>query len=229
MGPRKRCPACRRWLLLAKASCAIAAGDLLRGPKPPDTLPHKMLTEPEYLISFDGGARHRSPNAALPSEGPRAVGAGAAIWGTPNERGLRPCIAQLVASVPSHSSSMAAEAIGLRAGIALAAYTLGRIANIGVVGDNLPVMRLAAGNGRVRSPGIWEILEEPLIHTALNMWQCHWYAVRRSYNGAADTLATLGTLQAVDRAAAALWRPTVSLWEAQPSSHNTRELLWHKT
>ena len=157
----QRCPACRQWLLIARASRNIETGELLRSDRLPGVLANDAIPEDDYIVSFDGGARHRSPNATLPEDGPRAVGAGAAIWGQADHNGIRQYLAQLTASVPSLSSSMAAEAIGLRAGLALAAYTLGRVRNIGVLGDNLPVMRFAAANGRVRTPGIWEILEAP--------------------------------------------------------------------
>ena len=188
------------------------------------------MSESDYIVSFDGGARHKSQDAALPEDGPRAVGAGAAIWGKADNNGVRPCLAQLTASVPSLSSSMAAEAVGLRAGLALAAYTLEGIGSVGVVGDNLPVIRLAAANGRVRTPGIWEILEEPLVHIATRQWQCHWHAVRRCYNKAADTLATIGTLKAVDQAAAGDWQPRVQIWVADALALRIREdgfFPWH--
>ena len=120
-----RCPACRQWLLTARASCRIETGELLRENRPSGVVLHSQLPEHEYIISFDGGARHRSPDAALPLDGPRAVGAGAALWGKADESGIRPCIAQVTASVPSLCSSMAAEAIGLRNGLALAVYVLG--------------------------------------------------------------------------------------------------------
>ena len=69
-------------------------------------------------------------------------------------------------SLPCLAPSMAAEALGLGAGIAQATHVLGRVVNVGVVGDNLPLMRLAAANGRIRSPGIWEILEGPIgVHS----------------------------------------------------------------
>ena len=160
-----------------------------RPPHPPDTCGLNEEAEPPYMLSFAGGARHRSPNSVLPPDGPRAVGAGAALWGIPDERGVRPCVAQLTLSAPNLSCSMMAEAVGLRAAIALATHVLRRPAHIGIVGDNLPVLRLAAANGRVRTPGIWETLEAPLLHVSFNGWKYLWTVVRRAYNTTADALA----------------------------------------
>ena len=64
-----------------------------------------------YQVAFDGGARHKSPNAALPSDGPRAAGAGAILWGPPDQEGLRHCLAQVLVSAPAVASSMVAEAM----------------------------------------------------------------------------------------------------------------------
>ena len=228
----ERCPVCQQRLLIGRASCNIEAGELLRSERPPRVIMTSTVPEDKYIISFDGGARHRSPASTLPEDGPRAVGAGAAVWGPADHNGIRPCLAQITASVPNMSSSMAAEAVGLRAGLALAACTLREVKDIGVVGDNLPVIRLAAANGRVRTPGIWEILENPLIHIAMWQWQCRWHAVRRCYNKAADALATVGTIRAVDLAAAGDWRPRLRLWNHHTVANRDGERLalpWHDT
>ena len=218
--------ACRKWLLTAVATTDIPAGDLLIGAAPPDVLPGTEREEPDFLMSFDGGARHKAPLVSLPKDGPRAIGAGAAIWGRISQEGVRPCIAQAIVAVPALESSLEAEAIGLKLGMALAIRTLGNIHKLGIVGDNLPVIRFAACNGRIRTPGIWEILEEALTHAAMQGWRCQWYAVRRCYNKAADSLATIGTIEAVNRAVAGNWRPSITLWEANPRNDNPH-LPWH--
>ena len=114
----------------------------------------------------------------------------------------------------------------------LAKYVLGRVTNIGVVGNNLPVIRLAAGNGRVRTPGIWEILEAPLSHVATHNWRVSWYAVRRCYNKAADELATHGTHRAVNQAASSSWRPEIHVWVAPALDMGVPDesrFPWHDT
>ena len=125
--------------------------------------------------------------------------------------------------------SLSAEAAGLRLGIALIAKVLPQVNSIGIVGDNLPVMRLGAGNGKIRTPGIWEMLEAPLLHIAVREWQCQWFAVRRRYNKTADALATIGTYQAVDRAAGGLWEPIIQLWTANPEVQDARSFIWHSS
>ena len=222
-----RCPACNHWLLTARASRPIATGEALRAPAPPNTLSLPDPIEPEYQLSFDGGARHNAPNASLDPDGPRAAGAGAALWGPVDGRGRRECIAQITLSAPSLSCSLHAEALGLRAAIALAGLVLGTPQNIRVVGDNLPVLRMAAANGRIRTPGIWELLEAPLMHTALQNWNCKWVAVRRKFNTAADKLATLGTVEAVQMAARREWAQTISLWTKDPLRAPPSAVAWH--
>ena len=221
-----RCAACRRWLLVATSTCPLQAGDLLRGPTGPGAIRHQHNPAPEYVVSFDGGARHRSPLNTLPSDGPRAAGAGAALWGPPDPRGVRRCIAQATAAIPSLEDSLSAEAAGLRLGIALASTLLPRRQHLGIVGDNLPVIRLGAGNGRIRTPGIWELVEAALLHIADRDQPCQWTAVRRHYNKTADALATIGTQRAVDGAANNHWAPNITIWTNRDSQPNA--LPWHE-
>ena len=123
---------------------------------------------------------------------------------------------------------MTAEALGLRAGLALALKVAGHPGRIQIVGDNLPILRMAAGNGRIRKPHIWQILEEPLLHAAVQGWDCEWIAVRRAYNAAADKLATIGTLAAVEAAVAGInTEPSLSIWEAQLQAGRPEALPWH--
>ena len=87
---------------------------------------------------------------------------------------------------------------------------------------------MAAGNGKVKKPQIWQILEEALLHTGVQGWDCEWIAVRRTFNSAADKLATIGTLAAVEAAAAqANMEPNLSIWERQPSGNQAGTLPWH--
>ena len=186
-------------------------------------LPTKDPTR--YRISFDGGARHRSATATLGPEGPRAVGAGAILWGPPNSRGARQTVAQVALSGPNVSNSMVAGALGLRAAMALAYMVTDFPGAIEVVGDNLPVLRMAAGNGQIRGSEAWQALETSLLHVTTQGWHCQWIAVRRIYNAAAD-LATNGTEHAVDCAASGMPQPSLRLWLAQPDT-TQGPLPWH--
>ena len=121
---------------------------------------------------------------------------------------------------------MVAEALGLRAGIALAHMITDFPGPIEVVGDNLPVLKMAAGNGRVRGTEAWPALEAPLLHVATQGWPCQWIAVRRIYNAAADHVATNGTEHAVDCAVSGVLQPSLRLWLSQPGLAQG-PLPWH--
>ena len=129
--------------------------------------------------------------------------------------------------VPEVSCSMLSESMGLQAGLALASAMLGHPTGFRVLGDNLPVLRLAAANGRVRTPGVWEVLEVPLLHVAMQSWDCSWVAVRRHLNAVADALATRGTHKAVDQAAMQQWAPTIEIWCQDNLAVAAAEILWH--
>ena len=60
------------------------------------------------------------------------------------------------------------------------------------MGDNLQVLRLGAGNARIRADRIWLELERALMLISAQRWPLQWNAVRRCYNAAADALATQG-------------------------------------
>ena len=228
-----RCQGCGSWLLALKACRFIKSGDVLCSRPPPHLLSMPLEPEADFQVSFDGGARHSSPRSSLDPEGPRAVGAGAALWGPIQEDGRRRCIAQATLSVPAIGCSMKAEALGLRAALALAALILQHPDSITVIGDNLPILRMAAANGKVRTPGVWEVLEAPLMHTLLQNWACRWVAVRRHLNKLADKLATRGTFDAVDRAVQGVWEPVLTVWSSNGAgTHNPHNsphtpLPWH--
>ena len=221
-----RCPECRAWRLVAIATKDIQAGDLLRAPLPPFTSSLPEWSPAEYRVSFDGGARHSSGALTLDRNGPRAVGAGAILWGPANERGQRCSSAQIALSAPSLSSSLVAEALGLRAGLALVKLKTKHPGRLEVVGDNLPVLKVAAANGKIRTPEVWQALEAPLIHAATHGWLCEWTAVRRIYNTAADHVATQGTCAAVEAAYATDLNPVLRIWEEHPSGELSGQLPW---
>ena len=124
---------------------------------------------------------------------------------------------------------MTAEALGLRAAIALTTLVTGYPGEICIVGDNLPIMRMAASNGRVRTKDVWHLLDEPLAHCATQGWACRWIAVRRNQNKAADALATIATLQAVQLAATGNYNTLLSIW-TRDALHRPDEIAlpWHR-
>ena len=221
-----RCLECRAWKLTAVATRAIKRGEPLRGPPPKNStqLPERELVE--YRISFDGGARHRSPNNQLDSNGPRAAGAGAIVWGPADQRGRRDMLAQISLAEPRESSSLIAEALGLRVGMSLAHRVIGRPTSLEIVGDNLPVLRMCAGNAKVRTPEVWELLEGPIMEADMRGWRCEWIAVRRCFNAAADGVATHGTLRSVDFAAERLEMSDAWVRERDPGCHNIASMRW---
>ena len=90
------------------------------------------------------------------------------------------------------------------------------------------MLRVAAGNGKIRTPEVWQALETPFIYTATHGWDCEWVAVRRTYNGAADHLATIGTCKAVDAAYANIdLNPWLEVWEESPGEFPLEEFPWH--
>ena len=179
-------------------------------------------------MAFDGGARHRSPNACLPETSPRAAGAGAILWGPVNEEGSRECLAQILIAAPSASSSMVAEALGLRAALAVTLFAVGHPGEICVVGDNLPILRMASSNGRIKNPETWQLLDAPLSTISVQKWDCTWTAVRRCQNKTADALATLGTFRSIELAANGNSAPQVSLWvNGATARQDATALPWH--
>jgi hypothetical protein len=107
---------------------------------------------------------------------------------------------------------MVAEATSLRLAASLTHLCVPRLGAITVLGDNLPVLRLAAGHGRLTMAAAWPILEAPLLHIATHGWTCRWAAVRRCFNGTADNLATRGTHKAVQARSLAVPDLTPRIW-----------------
>ena len=139
-------------------------------------------------------------------------GAGVALWSEPDEAGRRRCLAQISLAAPRLVDSMRAEAAGLATALALIVACLPQAEPLEVMGDNLAVLRLSAGNARIRADAVWSELEGTLMHTAGQRWPIIWTAVRRSFNGAADALATQGVLEALRRGAAGDLSDLAHVW-----------------
>ena len=191
-----RCPHCGSHSLTAIATCNLKAGDLVRSEVPPGVL--KSLEKTGILLSFDGGARTQGNGYKIEEGEPPIAGAGAAIWDEAGVDGRRRCLAQLIISTPRLRSSMLAEAAGLAYGILFLASACGWPGQMGILGDNLPIVRLAAGNAKLRSNPVWREVEEALMIVARRRWRPDYHAVRRHLNKAADALATLGVFKALE-------------------------------
>ena len=178
------------------ATCNLKTGDLLRPENPPGVL--RPPEKPGILLSFDGGARTQGNGLKMDEGEPPIAGAGAVIWEEADANGRRRCLAQLVIAAPRLRSSMLAEAAGLAYGILFLASACGWRGRIGILGDNLPIMRLAAGNAKLRSDPVWREVEEALMIIARRRWRPDYHAVRRHLNKAADALATLGVFKALE-------------------------------
>ena len=127
---------------------------------------------------------------------------------------------------------MEAEAAALRLGMALVLALFTHPGSLHVAGDNLPIIRLAAANGKLRADRIWHALERPIMHALGQGWRCQWSAVRRHRNKVADHLATRGTLTAVDMGSRGVLAPQVWVWVSpdaclRPSPCPPGRLPWH--
>ena len=202
-----RCAACGATVLTVTAVADIPTGGMVIGPPPPLTAELPGHNAP-WQVSFDGGRRSASGRHDSPDQ---VAGAGAALWGPIGRDGSRPCVAQLVLSLPHIGDSMVAEAFGFRGALGLAAaFQCTR--DLDVVGDNLPILRMAAACGRLTAADPWRTVEAPLMRAAADAWGTRWYAVRRCFNRHADALATRGvegSIAAVERGDR---RPAAWLW-----------------
>ena len=189
-----RCDCGTHWLV-AQALRRIDAGALLAGPRPPNTA---ALPAPGgMLLSFDGGARRGIGDAQLEAGEDPVAGAGALLWSEPDIDGRRRLLARACVAAPAFRNSMLAEAVGLATGISLIRCFMGFPRPVTVLGDNLPLLRLAAATGRLRPDGMWAVVEAALMYVAAHGWSVDWVAVRRHRNCAADAAATHGVRDAL--------------------------------
>ena len=119
---------------------------------------------------------------------------------------------QISAALPRLTDSMAGGGAGLAYGALLAEAVITNNTDLGILGDNLPVIRLGAANGRVRTDRVWVEVEDALLTLARRRWPLHWYAVRRHLNKAADSLATEGVFVGLRMRAEGRNNDTILLW-----------------
>jgi len=226
-----RCDQCGDHSITLRATTPLRSGDAICAPPPPLTFTIGSGHLPALQLSVDGGARAgRNGN---PAHGDiKWVGAGAAIWGPPRHDGTRPCWAQACLADPRRHDSMDAEAAGLRLGFAIIVALFTHPVSLHIVGDNLPILRMAAANGRLRADRVWHTLERPIMHALAQGWRCDWSAVRRHRNKTADHLATRGTLSAVGMGTSGAATPHAWLWVSpdaavRPAAAEGGALPWH--
>ena len=186
------CPECRKYAARLYAVRDIPAGEEIIA-RPCRTFLASPVRFLRFLITFDGGARE--------IRGRRVAGAGAILWGPPDLNGDRPRLRVASIALPGEQFAQVAEAWGLRLGCLL---LLGEGAGLDgertalMSGDNLPVIRYGAGQGRLHRPEMQGILESVLHQLPACGWRLEWVAVRRCFNAAADELATAALLFAAD-------------------------------
>ena len=190
-----RCPHCRNFKLIGTACRDIDTDEALRADAAPWVL--RRPSPRTLLISFDGGARRQHTDIDAPPIAEPVAGAGVALWDAPDTNGTRSCLAQLSLSTPRIHDSLAAEAAGMAHAISLFLTCLPDVEPVEILGDNLGVIRLGAGNARCRCDRVWQEVERSLMALAGQRWPTTWTAVRRCYNRTADALATIGVIRAL--------------------------------
>ena len=130
---------------------------------------------------------------------------------------------QISAALPRLTDSMAGEGAGLAYGALLAGAVIADNTDLGILGDNLPVIRLGAANGRIRTDRVWVEVEDALLTLARRRLPLHWYAVRRHLNKAADALATEGVFVGLRMKAEGQSDDTVIFW---CNENEFRERSW---
>ena len=181
---RARCPKCRCWHASLIASCNIPPDMEVTVDSAPTFFATPTLNA-GLVLSFDGGARPQEPGSTWNG------GAGAILWRADSQGSLVPQ-AKAVVALPGERRAPIAEAQGCKAALKLLAKTNTAARPLTIIGDNLGIVRLGAGQARFKDSDFYAILAESLGDLALAGWAPKWIAVRRRFNKAADALATAG-------------------------------------
>ena len=128
------------------------------------------------------------------------MGAAAIMWSPRDSHGRRRVIARASAAIPTAGSATLAEAWGLGIGLDLVIDSGGNMQErrVAIYGDNLAVIRFAAGTGHIKDAHAHALLADPLARLRAAGRTASWQAVRRRFNKAADADASA----ARDRASA---------------------------
>ncbi len=177
-----RCPACGEFALSLTCLRPVRPGTELTVATAPAILSGLPGVAPPFLVSFDGGAREL--------RGSRVAGAGAALWGSPDPSGARRLLAEATAALPGVPHAQEAEAWGCAIALRLLSGLRPTSRLAVVVGDNLSVVRHAAGIQRLRRPAMHAVIDEGLRTAHASGWSITWWPVRRRLNAGADALAT---------------------------------------
>ena len=199
----RRCHSCDTFTAVLVAASAIAQGEEVTVSEEYHVL-GEYYPPPPLEVTFDGGARDVG--------GIRVAGASAILWGPEDGQGDRSRLRTAFVALPAEQYAQVAEAWGLRLGCQLLdkydSHSL-PCRSACVIGDNLPVVRYAASQGRLHRPHMQALLEHPLARLALSAWNLSWMAVRRRFNAAADEAATKALLAAAPLAKANQWSPMI--------------------
>lgn len=117
------------------------------------------------------------------------------LWSPLSPDGTRTALAAAVAVCPHQRDSGAAESVGLTLGLAFA-RACPSTDPLSILGDNLPLIRFAACNGRMRADSTWQLASASIMGMAHAHHRISWEAVRRCFNKGADKLTTIGVKRA---------------------------------
>ena len=168
------------WHMSIFANRPIGKGELIS--LHTDDIPSRPIYSTFLAITFDGGSRAKN--------GRRVAGAGAILWSPCDHEGNREFISSISVAIPFEADNMFAEGFGLRCAIALYLRSRQRHKRACVMGDNAPVLKHVVGERRLHRVDLASILEVTLAVLATAGGCPRWVAVRRSFNKAADQLAT---------------------------------------
>ena len=191
------CETCGCSTLTLVTTRLVRDNELLIAMPPPDCIIRPMATKNRWKLSFDGGARTQYGTLCLPEGSPNVGGAGITLWYRGEFSDEYRAVAQIAVALPGTPWAIEAEAHGAVWGVALLRAVLGRPPPIDFMGDNLPILRLLSGEGKLTSPQVNNILASSIQHIQDWQWQVEWFAVRRAFNKMADALATLGVEEAL--------------------------------
>ena len=206
------CETCGCSTLTLITTKLVRNNDLLIAMPPPETIIRPITTQSRWKISFDGGARTQHGTLCLPDGSPNASGAGVSLWYRGEFCNEFQSVAQMAIALPDTPWAIEAEAHGAAWGVALLRVVLGRPPPIEFMGDNLPILRLLSGEGKLTSPQVNNILAASIQHIQDWQWKVDWYAVRRAFNKMADALATLGVDEALRQTLSGQRRVVAQVW-----------------
>ena len=194
------------WTFFSCQHCHLVRADLIAQARirdqgevivscPPAHVTRCPTVLPGVEVSFDG-------SCGRPAQG-GGGGAAAVFWSPPDRNGSRHIVKVLCVALGGALSAPVVETWGLRLVLLdLCRRGQGRQAfpdddrTARIIGDNIPVIRYGASQGRLRNLDQAGLLEGPLTQAALQGWELSWPPVHRELNDAADFFAKRAALRA---------------------------------